>query len=59
MSFWKSKTTWTGIAGIIGAIGGALTGTLDVGNAAVMGVLALMGIFQRSATSKLENKVNK
>lgn len=46
---WKSRTTWTGIAGIVAAVGGYCTGELG-GAAAVAGVLAALGaIFMRDA----------
>jgi hypothetical protein len=43
----KSKTTWTGIAGIIAAIGGAVTGTMDIGTAIQTGVTSILAIFLR------------
>jgi VIT1/CCC1 family predicted Fe2+/Mn2+ transporter len=44
---WKSKTFWTGIVSIVGAIGGVVTGTLPVAMAIQTGVTALLAIFIR------------
>jgi len=48
----KSKTTWTGIAGIIAAIGGAVTGTMDIGTAIQTGIASLLAIFIRDGIEK-------
>jgi hypothetical protein len=48
----KSKTTWTGIAGIIAAIGGAVTGSMDVGTAIQTGLTSLLAIFLRDGIAK-------
>ena len=45
----KSKTFWTGIAGIIASVGGFLTGSLDAEMAVQTSITSLIGIFLRSA----------
>ena len=44
---WKSKTFWAGIAAIVTALGGALSGQMDVATAIQTAVPAVMGIFIR------------
>lgn len=53
MKWYRQKTTWTGIAGLIAAIGGYLTGEVS-GSAAIAGALgALSVIFLRQGVAKL------
>ena len=48
----RSKTFWTGIAGLITAIGGFFTGSLDGGMAIQTGITSLIGIFLRHGMTK-------
>jgi hypothetical protein len=48
----KSKTVWTGIAGLVAAIGGYFTGELDIGVAIQTGIACLLGIFLRAGIAK-------
>ena len=50
----KQKTTWTGIAAIVAALGGFFTGTLDPSSAIQLGVSGLIAIFLRQGVAKLE-----
>lgn len=45
--WYQQKTTWTGIASIVGAVGGVMTGTLPMAAAVQLAVTALIGIFLR------------
>jgi hypothetical protein len=53
----KSKTFWTGITGLIGAVSGFLTGDLEIGAALNVGVTSILAIFVRHSVSKVEKKV--
>jgi len=53
-SMWRSKTTWTGIAGLVTAAGGFLTGTLPLAQAIQLAVTALIGVFLRSGVENLK-----
>lgn len=50
--WWESKTVWTGITSIVGAVAGVLTGALTAATAAPIVVPALIGIFLRDAINK-------
>jgi hypothetical protein len=43
----KSKTLWTGITGVIGALAGYMTGELEIGAAINIGITSLLAIFVR------------
>lgn len=43
----KSKTFWTGVAGIVGAAGGYATGSIDMGTAFQTGLVSVLSIFIR------------
>jgi len=53
----KSKTFWTGVTGVIGALAGFLTGELELGAAINVGITSLLAIFVRHGVSKVEKKV--
>ncbi|MBW2075894.1 MAG: hypothetical protein JRI58_14340 [Deltaproteobacteria bacterium] len=53
-SMWRSKTTWTGIAGLVTAAGGFLTGTLPLAQAIQLAVTALIGVFLRQGVENLK-----
>jgi len=44
----KSKTVWTGITGVITAVGGFCTGTMDPQSAIQLAVISFLGIFTRT-----------
>ena len=48
--WYRSKTMWTGISGVIAAAGGAATGAIPVANALQIALTALIGIFLRMPT---------
>lgn len=48
----KSKTVWTGIAGLVAAVGGFFTGAMDAGVAVQTGITSLIGIFLRAGIAK-------
>jgi len=50
----KSKTTWTGITGVIGAAGGFFTGALDSAQAIQLAITSLLGVFLRQGIAKKE-----
>lgn len=50
--WYQSKAIWTGIAGLVAAIGGAMTGEMSHANAMKLGFDALMGIFIRLGIMK-------
>ena len=54
MKWYKSKTNWTAIVGIVGAIGGALTGEVNTVTAVqtIVGFLAM--IFLRQGVAKVK-----
>ena len=47
-TIWRSKTFWTGVAGIIAAAGGFYAGEMSAGQAVQTGITCLIGIFLRS-----------
>jgi len=51
--WYKQKTTWTGIAAVIGAAGAFLTGGVDLSQAVQLAITGLIGIFLRQG---IENK---
>lgn len=51
----RSKTFWTGITGLIGAIGGYFSGDLEMGAAINVGITSLLAIFVRHGISKVGN----
>lgn len=46
--WFQSKTVWTGIAGLVTAVGSYFTGTMDMANAIQTGLISLIGIFTRT-----------
>ena len=48
----KSKTVWTGIAGLVAAAGGFFTGEMDLGSAIQTGIISLLAIFLRHGIAK-------
>lgn len=48
----KTKTFWAGLAGILSAVGGAVTGEVSTGMAVQTGIVSLMGIFLRDGMLK-------
>jgi hypothetical protein len=48
----KTKTFWTGVAGIITAVGACATGEMELQSAAQMAVTSLLGIFIRHGMVK-------
>ncbi len=50
----KTKTFWTGLAGLIGAVGGYLTGAIDLKTAIEAAFASLVTIFLRDAILKTE-----
>ena len=48
----KTKTFWSGIIGIVGAMGGVATGAMEVGQAVEICLTAIMGIFIRDGILK-------
>ncbi len=48
----KSKTFWTGLVGVVGAAGGALTGEMELQPAIQLGITSLLGIFIRHGIAK-------
>lgn len=51
----KQKTTWTGIIGIIGSVGAAMTGATDWITAIQTALPCLIGIFLRQGIAKAAN----
>ena len=45
--WFKSKTVWTGIAGMVGAIGTYATGESGSADSIQLGITSLIGIFLR------------
>jgi hypothetical protein len=45
----KSKTFWTGLAGVLGAVGGFFTGEATAVQAIQLGITSLLAIFLRDA----------
>lgn len=52
MKPFKSKTVWTGITAIIGALAAGATGTIDHAQAASLIIEGLTAVFLRLAVSK-------
>tara|TARA_R100001463_G_scaffold117585_1_gene173175 strand:+ start:912 stop:1076 length:165 start_codon:yes stop_codon:yes gene_type:complete len=52
----KSKTLWTGITGVIGALAGYMTGELEIGAAINVGITSLLAIFVRHGIKTESNK---
>ena len=52
MNYLKSKTVWTGIAGIVAAVGGYATGDLSAGAALNAGLTGAVAVFLRLALEK-------
>ena len=50
--WYAQKTTITGVASLLGTVGGAVTGTLPISMAIQTGVTALTGIFLRQGANK-------
>lgn len=48
----NSKTFWSGVVGVIGSVGGALTGEMDIGTAIQTGVTCVLAIFLRDGIAK-------
>ncbi|MCP4116476.1 MAG: hypothetical protein GY737_13910 [Desulfobacteraceae bacterium] len=48
----KTKTFWTGVSGVIAAVGGAVTGAMDPGTAIQTGIGSLLAIFLREGVAK-------
>lgn len=46
--WYQSKTVWTGVSGVVVAIGGAVTGDMTIAEAVQTGVTSLIGIFLRT-----------
>ena len=55
----KSKTFWTGVAGAVAGIGGYFSGEMNLSAAVVTVLVSLLGIFQRTATAKLDTKLRR
>jgi hypothetical protein len=51
----KSKTVWTGIVAIVGAIGGFFTGDLELGAMLQLVVSSGLAIFLRHGIKKAED----
>ena len=52
----RSKTFWAGIAGLVAAIGGVVTGEMSTGQGIQTALIAVLGVFGRDAVSKIEDK---
>jgi len=52
LPWYKQKTTWSGIGAIIVAVGGIVSGTIEVQTAIEMIVTALLAIFLRQGVEK-------
>lgn len=50
--WYRSKTIWTGVTAIVGAVAAAMTGEIEVGTALQTVVVALVGIFLREGVGK-------
>ena len=46
--WYKSKTVWTGIAGLVAAVGGYVTGEVVASDALQMAFVAFTGMFLRA-----------
>ena len=49
----KTKTTWAGIAGIVGAAGAYFTGEIELATALQTGIGCLIAIFLRDGIEKI------
>lgn len=45
--WYKSKTIWTGIAGVVGAVGAGVTGETSTPDAIQIGLNSLLAVFLR------------
>lgn len=54
-NMWKSKTFWTGVVTVIGAVGGVVTGTLPLVEAAKIAIPAVLAIFIRDGIESKKN----
>ena len=52
LPWFKQKTTWTGIVGIVGAAAGFFTGTLPLAIALQTAFTGLIGVFLRAGVEK-------
>lgn len=52
IAWYKQKTTWTAIAGVIASVGGLLTGTMDPGTAIQTAIGSVTAIFLRQGIEK-------
>jgi len=50
----RSKTFWTGAAGVVAALGGYAMGEIEAGVALQAVLTALIGIFLRDAVAKVQ-----
>jgi hypothetical protein len=57
-SFWKSKTTWTGIVALLGAMASYLAGKESLAQAEQQAVVALFGVFLRDSIAKTAEPPN-
>jgi len=48
----KSKTFWAGVAGVITAVGGAVTGAMSIPEAVQLATTSFLAIFIRDGISK-------
>lgn len=53
--WYQQKTTWAGIAGAMTAIGGYMTGEMEMAAAIQLLVLSVMGVFLRQGVEKVKN----
>lgn len=56
MSLLSTKTFWTGVSGVLGAVGAYLTGEIDLAQAAQMALTGLVAIFLRQGLVKSGGK---
>ena len=54
----KSKTVWTGLAGILTAVGGYFTGELELGSMLQLVLTSGLAIFLRAGVQKSTDAVN-
>jgi uncharacterized membrane protein HdeD (DUF308 family) len=53
--WYKQKTTWTGISGIIGSVAGVVTGVVTLPVALPTIITSLVGIFLRQGVENLKD----
>jgi len=53
--WYKQKTTWTGISGVVTGVAGFMTGTLDPASAIQTIIVSLMGVFMRQGIEGVKN----